>query len=120
MKLTLQRAQEIKRVFLNQIEESRTVPAHMVQPFWEFYSQEFSPGEFTHQPCTCTPKYWLQMVTNVVNAVNEAFAEDASLQLAEVPQPPQEEEPKKKSKKSKMIVDVEEEETKTNIDEESI
>ena len=57
---------------------------------------------------------------NVTNAVNEAFAEDASLQLAEVPQEVVEEEPKKKSKKSTMTAGVVEEDTKTNTDEESI
>lgn len=121
MKLTLQRAKEIKMVFLNEIEKQRTIPGHLVQPFWEFYSQEFNPGEFSAQPCTCTPKYWAQMVTNVVNEVNAAFAEDATLQLAEVPQEVVEE-PKKKTVKSKKstTVDVTEEETKTIADEETV
>ena len=120
MKLTLKRAKEIKMVFLDEMERTRTIPSHLVQPFWEFYSQEFSPREYSAMPCTCSPKTWIQMTTNVTNAVNEAFAEDASLQLVEVPQEVIEEEPKKKSKKSKVIVDVEEEETKINQDEESI
>jgi len=120
MKLTLKRAKEIKMVFLDEIERTRTIPGHLVQGFWEFYSQEFNPGEYSAQPCTCSPKLWSQMMTNVTNAVNEAFAEDASLQLVEVPQQVEDEEPKKKSKKSKVIVDVAEEDTKTNIDEENI
>jgi hypothetical protein len=119
MKLTLQRAKEIKMVFLDEIERTRTIPGGLVQPFWEFYSKEFNPGEFSAMPCTCSPKLWAQMMTSVTNAVNEAFAEDASLQLVEVPQEVVEE-PKKKTKKSKMIADVVEEDTKTILDEESI
>ena len=119
MKLTLKRAKEIKMVFLDEIERTRTIPGHLVTSFWEFYSQEFNPGEYSAMPCTCSPKLWSQMMINVTNAVNEAFAEDASLTLVEVPQEAVEE-PKKKSKKSKMTADVVEDDTKTNTDEESI
>ena len=119
MKLSVDKAKEIKMVFLDEIERTRTIPGHLVQGFWEFYSQEFNPGEYSAQPCTCSPKLWSQMMTNVTNAVNEAFAEDATLTLVEVPQEVVEE-PKKKTKKSKVIVDVEEEETKINQDEENI
>ena len=121
MKLSLQRAKELKMVFLDEMERTRTIPGHLVQGFWEFYSQEFNPGEFASQPCGCTPKIWIQMMTNVTNAVNEAFAEDASLQLVEVPQEVAEE-PKKKTVKSKksQTADVVEEDTKTSLDEESI
>jgi hypothetical protein len=117
MKLSLKRAKEIKMVFLEEMERTRTIPSHLVQPFWEFYSQEFNPGEYSAQPCTCSPKTWIQMTTNVTTAVNEAFAEDASLQLVEVPQEVVEE-PKKKSKKSQTVDVVEEDKTITH--EESI
>ena len=113
MKLTLKRAKEIKMVFLDEIERTRTIPGHLVQGFWEFYSQEFNPGEYSAQPCTCSPKLWSQMMTNVTNAVNEAFAEDATLTLVEVPQEVVEE-PKKKTKKS-QTADVVDEETKTSL-----
>ena len=119
MKLTLKRAKEIKMVFLDEIERTRTIPGGLVQPFWEFYSQEFNPGEYSAMPCTCSPKLWIQMMTNVTNAVNEAFAEDATLTLVEVPQEVVEE-PKKKNKKSKVIADAVEDDTKTITDEESI
>ena len=121
MKLTLSRAKEIKMVFLDEIERTRTIPGNLVQPFWEFYSQEFNPGEYSAQPCTCSPKLWAQMMINVTNAVNEAFAEDASLQLVEVPQEIVEE-PKKKIVKSKKstTADVVEDDTKINTDEENI
>ena len=121
MKLTLKRAKEIKMVFLDEIERTRTIPGHLVQPFWEFYSKEFSPGEFLAMPCTCSPKLWSQMMISVTNAVNEAFAEDATLTLVEVPQEVTEE-PKKKTVKSKKstTADVVEEDTKINTDEESI
>ena len=119
MKLTLKRAKEIKMVFLDEMERTRTIPANLVTPFWEFYSQEFNPREYSAMPCTCSPKQWSQMMINVTNAVNEAFAEDASLQLVEVPQEVVEE-PKKKSKKSKVIVDAVEDDTKINTDEETI
>jgi hypothetical protein len=120
MKLTLKRAKELKMVFLDEMERTRTIPGHLVQPFWEFYSKEFNPGEFSAMPCTCSPKLWSQMMISVTNAVNEAFAEDASLQLVEVPQEVVEDEPKKKTKKSKVIADAVEEDTKINTDEESI
>ena len=122
MKLTLQRAKEIKMVFLDEIERTRTIPGGLVQPFWEFYSKEFNPGEFSAMPCTCSPKLWSQMMTSVTNAVNEAFAEDSSLTLVEVPQPIEDEEPKKKIVKSKKstTADVVEDDTKINTDEESI
>jgi hypothetical protein len=81
MKLTLQRAKEIKMVFLDEIERTRTIPGGLVQPFWEFYSQEFNPGEFSAMPCTCSPKLWSQMMISVTNAVNEAFAEDGRIPL---------------------------------------
>jgi hypothetical protein len=121
MKLSLQRAKEIKMVFLDEIERTRTIPGHLVQPFWEFYSKEFNPGEYSAMPCTCSPKLWAQMMINVTNAVNEAFAEDATLVLVEVPQEVVEE-PKKKTVKSKKstTADAVEEDTKTNTDEESI
>lgn len=120
MKLTLKRAKEIKMVFLDEIERTRTIPGHLVQGFWEFYSQEFNPGEYSAQPCTCSPKLWSQMMTNVTNAVNEAFAEDATLTLVEVPQEVVEE-PKKKTVKSKKstTADVVEDD-KTTADEASI
>jgi len=109
-------------VFLDEIERTRTIPGGLVQPFWEFYSKEFNPGEFSAMPCTCSPKLWAQMMTSVTNAVNEAFAEDSSLTLVEVPQPIEDEEPKKKIVKSKKstTADVVEEDTKTILDEESI
>jgi hypothetical protein len=119
MKLTLKRAKELKMVFLDEMERTRTIPGHLVQGFWEFYSQEFNPGEFSAMPCTCSAKLWSQMLINVTNAVNEAFAQDASLQLVEVPQEVVEE-PKKKNKKSKVIADAVEDDTKTITDEESI
>ena len=121
MKLTLKRAKELKMVFLDEMERTRTIPGHLVQPFWEFYSQEFNPGEYSAMPCTCSPKLWSQMTISVTNAVNEAFAEDASLQLAEVPQEIIEE-PKKKTVKSKKstTADVVEDDTKIEQDEESI
>lgn len=122
MKLTLKRAKEIKMVFLDEMERTRTIPGHLVTPFWEFYSQEFNPGEYSAMPCTCSPKLWSQMTISVTNAVNEAFAEDATLTLVEVPQDVQEEEPKKKIVKSKKstTADVVEDDTKTISDEESI
>ena len=86
MKLSLKRAKELKMVFLDEMERTRTIPANLVQPFWEFYSKEFNPGEFSAMPCTCSPKLWSQMMISVTNAVNEAFAEDATLTLVEVPQ----------------------------------
>ena len=122
MKLTLKRAKELKMVFLDEMERTRTIPANLVQPFWEFYSQEFNPGEYSAMPCTCSPKLWSQMMISVTNAVNEAFAEDATLTLVEVPQPTEDEEPKKKIVKSKKstTADVVEDDTKTISDEESI
>ena len=122
MKLSLKRAKELKMVFLDEMERTRTIPANLVQPFWEFYSQEFNPGEYSAMPCTCSPKLWSQMMISVTNAVNEAFAEDATLTLVEVPQPTEDEEPKKKIVKSKKstTADVVEDDTKTISDEESI
>lgn len=88
--LSLKRAQEIKSVFLNEIEQTRTIPARLVQPFWEFYRDEFRPGKFAGMPCTCQPKTWIQMVEEVKNEVNEVLSsvnEQPSEAVMEEPNP---------------------------------
>ena len=118
MKFTKQRAIEIKRVFLDEIEKSRTIPGNMVQPFWEFFSQEFAPGRYAAQPCTCSPKEWVSMVSDVTNAVNEALNTEDVQVVENLEQAQQEQElAKKKSKKIKETVVVND---KTEQDEESI
>ncbi len=72
--LSLKRAQEIKSIFLNDIEQTRTIPGRLVQPFWEFYKDEFRPGKFAAMPCTCQPKTWIQMIEEVKNEVNEVLS----------------------------------------------
>lgn len=72
--LSVKRAQEIKSVFLNDIEQSRTIPGRLVQPFYEFYNQEFRPGKYAQMPCTCSPKLWIQMVEEVKNEVNQVLS----------------------------------------------
>lgn len=102
--LSLKRAQEIKSVFLNDIEQSRTIPGRLVQPFYEFYNQEFRPGKFAQQPCTCNPKIWIEMVQEVTQEVNkvlsaaagDAEAEMYKLSKAEVDEPKAEPTKKKK------------------------
>lgn len=111
MAITLQRAKEIKMVFLDEIERTNTIPGNIVGAFWEFYSQEFAPGEFAQMPCSCSPKIWIDMVAKVRNEVNQVLAQEAvALSEAVV------EEPKKKSSKSKKTVAVTEED-KTTEDE---
>ena len=118
MKLNKQRAIEIKRVFLDEIERNRTIPGNMVQPFWEFFSQEFAPGRYAAQPCTCQPKEWVSMVSDVTNAVNEALNTEDVQVVENLEQAQQEQElAKKKSKKIKETVVVND---KTEQDEESI
>jgi hypothetical protein len=97
--LTLKRAQEIKTVFLNDIEASRTLPGRLVQPFFEFYNTEFSPGRYSQMPCTCSPKEWMRMIEEVTNQVNEVLAsakQDVSNAVMDEPQP---EDVKKKESK---------------------
>ena len=112
MALTLQRAKEIKRIFLDDIEKTHTIPGHIVGGFWEFYSQEFRPGQFAQMPCTCSPKTWIDMVNSVKNEVNEALATE----VVETPVTLSEalvEEPKKKTVKSKKTAAVIEEDKPT-------
>jgi len=115
MKLTLQKAKQIKSVYLDEIDKTRTIPGILVAPFWEFYSQQFAPGKYSAQPCTCHPGTWVSMIDEVRAAVNEA------LSIVEVPVVEAEavvEEPKKKSKKLTTADVVEDD--KTIADEESI
>ena len=114
MKLTLQKAKQIKSVYLDEIDKTRTIPGILVAPFWEFYSQQFAPGKYSAQPCTCNPGTWVSMIDEVRAAVNEA------LSIVEAPVVEAEavvEEPKKKSKK--QTADVVEDD-KTIAHEESI
>ena len=116
MKLSVDKAKEIKMVFLNEIDQTRTIPGALVAPFWEFYSQQFAPKKYSAQPCTCHPGTWVSMIDEVRAAVNEA------LSIVEAPVVEAEaaaEEPKKKTKKS-QTADVVDEETKINQDEENI
>lgn len=113
MKLTLQKAKQIKSVYLDEIDKTRTIPGILVAPFWEFYSQQFAPGKYSAQPCTCNPGTWVSMIDEVRAAVNEALSiVEAPVVEAVV------EEPKKKSKKLTTVDVVEDD--KTIADEESI
>jgi hypothetical protein len=118
MKITKQRAIEIKRVFLDEIERNRTIPGNMVQPFFDYYNGEFSPGAFAQMPCTCSPKTWIDMIKQVTDAVNEALQSEQS-NVVEVVEAEQIEleAAKKKSKKVKETVAVED---KTEQDEETV
>jgi hypothetical protein len=102
MKLNAQRAKEIRMVFLDEIERTKTVPGNLVQPFWEFYSQEFNVGRYSAQPCTCQPKEWISMVREVTEAVNEALSTENVQAVVNLEQAQQEQEvAKKKTKKVK-------------------
>ena len=101
MKLNAQRAKEIKMVFLDEIERTRTVPGNLVTPFWEFYSQEFNVGRFSAMPCTCQPKEWISMVSEVTNAVNEALNTESVQVVENLQEAQQEQEVSKKKKKVK-------------------
>ena len=86
--LTLKRAQEIKSVFLNDIEQSRTIPARLVQPLYEFYNQELRPGKYAQQPCGCNPKEWIRIVEDITQEVNKVLSEaEQSNAIVEEPQP---------------------------------
>lgn len=88
--LTLKRAQEIKTVFLNDIEASRTLPGRLVQPFFEFYNQEFNPGRYAQMPCSCSPKEWIRMIEEVTTEVNNVLAsakQEVSNAVMDEPQP---------------------------------
>jgi hypothetical protein len=109
MKLSVDKAKEIKMVYLNEIDQTRTIPGALVAPFWEFYSQQFAPGKYSAQPCTCHPGTWVSMIDEVRAAVNEALSiVEAPVVEAVV------EEPKKKSKKLTTVDVVEEDKTITD------
>lgn len=118
MKITKQRAIEIKRIFLDEIEKNRTIPGNMVQPFFDYYNGEFSPGAFAQMPCTCSPKTWIDMIKQVTDAVNEALQTEQS-NVVEVVEAEQIEleAAKKKSKKVKETVAVDD---KKEEDEETV
>jgi hypothetical protein len=118
MKITKQRAIEIKRVFLDEIEKNRTIPGNMVQPFFDYFNGEFSPGSFAQMPCTCSPKTWIDMIKQVTDAVNEALQTEQS-NVVEVVEAEQVEleAAKKKSKKVKETVAVDD---KKEEDEETV
>lgn len=113
--LSLKRAQEVKNVFLNDIEESRTIPGRLVQPFFEFYNQEFKPGAFASMPCTCSPKTWIQMVEEVKNEVNKvlsAAAGDAEAELYKLSKAEVDEPKPEPVKKKKVTAAAQEDNTK--------
>ena len=113
MKLSVDRAKYLKMVYLDEMDQTRTIPGRLVQPFWEFYSREFAPGKYSAQPCTCSPATWVSMIDEVRAAVNEALSiVEAPVVEAVV------EEPKKKSKKLTTADVVEDD--KTIADEASI
>jgi hypothetical protein len=118
MKLTLEKAKQIKSVFLDEIEKNRTIPGNMVQPFFDYFNNEFRPGAFAQMPCTCSPKTWIDMIKEVTDAVNEALQSEQS-NVVEVVEAQQieSEAAKKKSKKVKETVAVED---KTEQDEETV
>lgn len=95
--LSVKRAQEIKSVFLNEIEETRTLPGRLVQPFFEMYNQELFPGRYAQIPCSCSPKEWIRMIEDVKNKVNEAL-QSVNQQPSEAVMEEPKEEPKKKPK----------------------
>lgn len=68
--LDLEYAQGIQRTILDHI--SDTVPSRLVDPLWQTYSQEI--GEIKSAPCTCTPKYWKQIVDALRNLVETSIA----------------------------------------------
>jgi hypothetical protein len=68
--MSKERAEGIQRTLLNEIID--TIPSRLVEPFWETYQQEV--GRLKTRPCTCTPKYWLQMVEELREAVNQSLA----------------------------------------------
>lgn len=97
--LSIKRANEVKNVFLNDIEQSRTIPGRLVQPFWEFYSGEFRPGKYASMPCSCNPKTWIQMVQEVTDEVNQVLELAATQVNIEEPT----EEPVKKKRKGVAV-----------------
>ena len=112
MKITKQRAIEIKRIFLDEIEKNRTIPGNMVQPFFDYYNGEFNPGAFAQMPCTCSPKIWVDMIKHVSDAVNEALnLEDVKVVEVVEAQQAEAEVAKKKSKKVNATVVATEDKT---------
>jgi hypothetical protein len=67
--LDLEYARGIQRTILDQI--SDTVPSRLVDPLWQTYSQEI--GVIKSPPCTCTPKYWKQVVDSLRDLVTRSI-----------------------------------------------
>ena len=72
--LDLEYAQGIQRTILDHITD--TVPSRLVDPLWQTYSQEI--GEIKSPPCTCTPKYWKQIVDSLRVLVEASVAHHAA------------------------------------------
>jgi hypothetical protein len=67
--LTKERAEGIQRTLLNDIQT--TIPARLIEPFWETYQEVL--GTIKSRPCTCTPKYWLQIVDEMRELVRKSL-----------------------------------------------
>jgi len=67
--MSKERAEGIQRTLLDDIKD--TIPARLIDPLWETYQQEV--GRMKTRPCTCTPKYWLQIVEELRAAVSQAL-----------------------------------------------
>lgn len=75
--LTKERAEGIQRTLLNDIQT--TIPARLIEPFWETYQEIL--GTVKSRPCTCTPKYWLQMVEEMRDLVRKSLEHHNTLDV---------------------------------------
>ena len=73
--MTHTQALEVKQILL-QIRES--IPANLVDPIFNYYRTYINPN--AGKPCTCTPKYWNQMLIELKNKVEATLASYEQIQ----------------------------------------
>jgi hypothetical protein len=67
--MTLSQAQEVKSILLD-IRD--TIPATHVDRIFHYYKSYIDPN--ATKPCTCTPRYWNDMLVALKNKVEETLA----------------------------------------------
>ena len=67
--MTHEQALEVKQILL---QIAGSIPANLVDPIFNYYKTYINSG--AAKPCTCSPKYWNQMLEELKNKVEATLA----------------------------------------------
>jgi hypothetical protein len=69
--MTIEQAKEIKSILVL-IKDH--IPSHMVDRIFHYYKTHFEPRAI--KPCTCSPKYWNQMLIKLRDKVELVLSDE--------------------------------------------